>query len=136
MTPAKSSSRYTRLAKVTAHAAGQPLTFTLALVVIMGWAVSGPLFHWSDTWQLVVNTGTTIITFLMVFLIQSTQNRDNAAIQAKLDEIIHTGDSDDKFIGIEHLSDEELEKILADVEQSAGRLHAERRKRGARRKRG
>ena len=105
-----------------------------ALVLI--WAASGPLFRFSDTWQLVINTATTVITFLMVFLIQSTQNRDNAAIQAKLDEIIHTGDSDDKFIGIEHLSDEELEKILADVEQSAGRLHAERRKRGARRKRG
>ena len=77
MTPAKSPSWFTRCAKLTAHVTGRPATFVLAVVVIVVWALSGPIFHWSDTWQLVVNTGTTIITFLMVFLIQSTQNRDS-----------------------------------------------------------
>ena len=96
---------------------------------VIVWASTGPLFGFSDTWQLVINTSTTIVTFLMVFLIQNTQNRDNAAIQAKLDEIIRTSDSDNRFIGIEHLSDEELEAILEEVEQSAQKLHAERRRR-------
>lgn len=98
-------------------------------VLVVLWAVSGPLFHFSDTWQLVINTSTTIITFLMVFLIQNTQNRDNAAIQAKLDEVVRASDSDNKFIGIEHLSDEELDGILAEVEQSARKLHDARRSR-------
>ena len=104
-----------------------------ALVIL--WACAGPIFKFSDTWQLVINTTTTIITFLMVFLIQNTQNRDNAAIQAKLDEIIHSGDADNKFIGIEHLTDEELEEILEEVEQNAARLHEERRKRSTRKAR-
>ena len=103
--------------------------------LVICWAALGPIFKFSDTWQLVINTTTTIITFLMVFLIQNTQNRDNAAIQAKLDEIIHSGDADNKFIGIEHLSDEELEEILEEVEQNAARLHAERRKRSTRKAR-
>ena len=76
MTPAKSNSWFTRFAKATAHASGQPSAFMLAVLVVAAWAISGPLFHWSHTWQLVINTGTTIVTFLMVFLIQSTQNRD------------------------------------------------------------
>jgi low affinity Fe/Cu permease len=114
MTPAKSSSRYTRLAKVTAHAAGQPLTFTLALVVIAGWAVSGPFFHWSDTWQLVVNTGTTIITFLMVFLIQSTQNRDAEAVQIKLDELLRISPgAHNVLMNLEELEERELARIRA-----------------------
>ncbi len=108
---------------------GRPLAFILCCALVIVWAASGPLFGFSDTWQLVINTTTTIVTFLMVFLIQNTQNRDNAAIQAKLDEIIRVGDSDNKFIGIEHLSDEELEEILEEVEQNAEKLHAERRKR-------
>ncbi len=77
MTPAKSNSWFTRFAKATAHASGQPVSFALAAFVVLAWAISGPIFHWSDTWQLVINTGTTIVTFLMVFLIQSTQNRDS-----------------------------------------------------------
>src|SRR5688572_6509478 len=121
---------FTRFASAVSKWTGRPFVFIGCLVLVVVWAAAGPLFGFSDTWQLVINTTTTIITFLMVFLIQNTQNRDNAAIQAKLDEIIHTSDSDNKFIGIEHLSDEELEDILAEVEQNVEKLHAERRKRG------
>lgn len=108
---------------------GRPLAFILCLTLVLVWALCGPLFKFSDTWQLMINTTTTIVTFLMVFLIQNTQNRDNAAIQAKLDEIIRTSDSDNEFIGIEHLSDEELEDILLRVERKAVRLQDERRRR-------
>ncbi len=103
-------------------------------MLVLAWALSGPRFGFSDTWQLVINTTTTMVTFLMVFLIQNTQNRDNAAIQAKLDEIIRASDSGNKFIGIEHMTDQELEKILEDVEKNAELLHAERRKRGSRKR--
>ena len=120
---------FTQFASVVSKWTGRPLVFIACCALVLAWAVSGPLFGFSDTWQLVINTATTIITFLMVFLIQNTQNRDNAAIQAKLDEIIHTGESDDKFIGIEHLSDEDLAAILKEVEQNAERLQAERRRR-------
>jgi low affinity Fe/Cu permease len=120
---------FTRFANAVARWTGRPLAFILCLLLIVAWAASGPLFGFSDTWQLVINTTTTIVTFLMVFLIQNTQNRDNAAIQAKLDEIIRTSDSDNKFIGIEHMTDHELDVILREVEQSAVRLHQERRKR-------
>jgi low affinity Fe/Cu permease len=120
---------FTQFSTAVSKWTGRPLVFIGCCALVLFWAVSGPLFGFSDTWQLVINTATTIITFLMVFLIQNTQNRDNAAIQAKLDEIIHASDSDNKFIGIEHLSDEELEEILAEVEQNTERLHAERRKR-------
>ena len=123
---------FTAFASTVSKWTGRPLAFILCCVLVIVWAASGPLFGFSDTWQLVINTTTTIVTFLMVFLIQNTQNRDNAAIQAKLDEIIRTSDSDNKFIGIEHLSDEELEKILADVERKAQRLHEERRTRKVR----
>ena len=77
-----------RFAKWTAHATGHPASFVTAVLVIAVWGVTGPLFHYSDTWQLVINTGTTVVTFLMVFLIQNTQNRDTAALQIKLDELI------------------------------------------------
>ena len=88
MRPTKSRSWFTRLTKWTAHASGKPITFVLAAGVIVAWALTGPLFGFSDTWQLVINTSTTIVTFLMVFLIQATQNRDAEAMQLKLDEII------------------------------------------------
>ncbi|MEQ1489844.1 MAG: low affinity iron permease family protein [Terricaulis sp.] len=120
---------FTKFAGAVSKWTGRPLAFILCLTLVAVWAVSGPLFKFSDTWQLVINTTTTIVTFLMVFLIQNTQNRDNAAIQAKLDELIRTGDSDNEFIGIEHLSDEELEKILQRVERNAVKLQTERRKR-------
>lgn len=96
---------------------GKPSAFLLCCLIVVVWGVTGPLFNYSDTWQLVINTGTTIVTFLMVFLIQNTQNRDNAALQAKLDELIRASEAKNEFIGIEHLSDEELEEILAECEQ-------------------
>jgi low affinity Fe/Cu permease len=114
MTPAKSSSWFTRFAKGTARATGRPVTFALALAVIVAWAVTGPLFHWSDTWQLVVNTGTTIVTFLMVFLIQSTQNRDAEAVQVKLDELLRVSPgAHNVLMNLEELEEAELARIRA-----------------------
>ena len=97
---------------------GQPLSFILAVAVILVWIFTGPLFHYSDTWQLIINTGTTIVTFLMVFLIQNAQNRDGSAIQAKLDELIRAVQhARNDFIGIEHLTEVELERIKAVLEK-------------------
>ena len=101
---------FSAIATYIAHQAGKPLTFLLAVTVVIVWGVTGPLFGFSDTWQLVINTGTTIVTFLMVFVIQNTQNRDGAAIQAKLDELVRTSSAQNRFIGIEHLTDEEIEE--------------------------
>lgn len=123
------TSAFTAFAGTVSKWTGRPVAFILCCALVILWAISGPLFGFSDTWQLVINTTTTIVTFLMVFLIQNTQNRDNAAIQAKLDEIIRTSDSANEFIGIEHLSDEELEQILERVEQDAKKLHRERAQR-------
>lgn len=109
---------FTAAATRVAAFAGQPVAFIFALGSIVLWIVSGPVFGWSDTWQLVVNTATTIITFLMVFLIQNSQNRDAAAIQAKLDEIIRAmNHARNEFIGIEHLSDHEIEVIRSSLEK-------------------
>ena len=114
MTPAKSSSWFTRMAKTTARATGQPVTFALAVFVVVAWAISGPLFDWSDTWQLVINTGTTIITFLMVFLIQSTQNRDTEAVQVKLDELLRISPgAHNMLMNLEELEEAELARIRA-----------------------
>jgi low affinity Fe/Cu permease len=97
--------------------AGQPLAFVIALVAIIVWGVTGPVFHYSDTWQLIVNTATTIITFLMVFLIQNSQNRDGAAMQAKLDELIRAvEEARGTFIGIEHLTDRQICEIRTALE--------------------
>jgi low affinity Fe/Cu permease len=95
----------------TAKATGTPWAFGLCLAVVLGWAASGPVFRFSETWQLVINTGTTIVTFLMVFLIQNTQNRDSVAVQAKLDELILTSDAENAFMGIEKLTTRELEAL-------------------------
>jgi len=101
-------------------AAGQPLTFITAVLIIVVWAVSGPVFHYSDTWQLIINTGTTIVTFLMVFLIQNSQNRDAAAMQAKLDELLRAVDkARETFIGIEHLTDQQIELVRTALERYA-----------------
>ena len=108
---------FTRIASRTAQFAGQPSAFIIALAVIVLWGVTGPLFAYSDTWQLVINTSTTIVTFLMVFVIQNSQNRDAAALQAKLDELIRaTARARNEFIGIEHLADHEVERIRAALE--------------------
>ena len=101
---------FAEIATFVAHQSGRPVTFLIAFLIVVAWALAGPLFNYSDTWQLVINTGTTIVTFLMVFVIQNTQNRDGAAIQAKLDELIRTSSAQNRFIGIEHLTDEEIEE--------------------------
>jgi len=110
---------FTSIASVISTYAGKAITFVGAILIILVWAVTGPMFHFSDTWQLVVNTGTTIITFLMVFLIQNSQNRDSAALQAKLDELLRAvGNArEGKFIGVEHLTDEEIEELRSELEQ-------------------
>ena len=107
------------IANRTSQAAGRALTFVIAVVVVVIWAVTGPIFQYSDTWQLVINTGTTIVTFLMVFLIQNSQNRDSAAIQVKLDELIRVSAAHNSFVGIEHLTDDELEEIRTKCERRA-----------------
>jgi low affinity Fe/Cu permease len=119
--------RYGRMRKLfnlvatkTSMAAGQPLTFVIALAIIIVWAITGPMFGYSDTWQLIINTGTTIVTFLMVFLIQNSQNRDGAAMQAKLDELLRAVDkAREQFIGIEHLTDQQIELIRNALERYA-----------------
>ena len=114
---------FTRLASGASKIAGKPWTFIACLGIVVLWAASGPIFKFNETWQLVINTGTTIITFLMVFLIQNTQNRDSAAMHAKIDELLHAvRAADERFIGIERLTDKELEKILEEVEGRAQRL--------------
>ncbi len=111
---------FTRVASWIALASGQPLAFIIALAIIIVWGFTGPLFGFSDTWQLVVNTGTTIVTFLMVFLIQNSQNRDAASMQAKLDELLRAVDkAREQFIGIEHLTDAQIELIRSTLEQHA-----------------
>src|SRR6476619_2964298 len=117
--PSRLSKFFGDLANRTSLAAGRASTFLLAAGVIVAWAISGPLFRFSDTWQLVINTGTTIVTFLMVFLIQNSQNRDSAAIQVKLDELIRVSKAHNSFMGLEHLTDEELEEIRGKCEGRA-----------------
>lgn len=107
----RSGHLFTVISDNIARAAGTAFAFVLSCVVIAVWALTGPLFGFSDTWQLIINTGTTVVTFLMVFLIQTTQNRDGAAIQAKLDELIRVSKGSNQFIGIEHLSEEEVNQF-------------------------
>lgn len=118
------SQAFTRFAHATSTAAGRPATFGIACALIVVWGLSGPFFGYSDTWQLVINTSTTIITFLMVFLIQNTQNRDGAAIQAKLDELLRSFEgARNSFVGIEKLSDTELTEIIEQIEREAVERH-------------
>jgi low affinity Fe/Cu permease len=123
---------FTDFANKVSEWAGSPYAFLLCILAVVAWALSGPMFGFSDTWQLVINTSTTIITFLMVFLIQNTQNRDNGALHAKLDELIRAMvDADNEYIGIEHLTDRELKEILRKVELNAHRPHEERQRRAS-----
>jgi low affinity Fe/Cu permease len=117
--PSRLSKFFGNLANRTSLAAGRASTFLLAAGVIVAWAISGPLFRFSDTWQLVINTGTTIVTFLMVFLIQNSQNRDSAAIQVKLDELIRVSTARNSLVGIEHLTDDEIEDLRTKCEARA-----------------
>ncbi len=115
---------FAKFATSVAHAAGTPAAFLGAVAVVVVWAASGPVFGYSETWQLVINTGTTIITFLMVFVIQNSQNRDGAAVQAKLDELIRASDAENDFMGIEKLSDSELEQLHLRCAAMAARSQA------------
>jgi low affinity Fe/Cu permease len=128
--PTKPRSAFSRFAKWTARATGRPITFGLAALVIVVWAITGPLFGFSDTWQLVINTGTTIVTFLMVFLIQSTQNRDAEAVQVKLDEIIRAiGNAKNELLDLEELEEKDLDEIrqtYTDMAQKAREVRARR----------
>jgi low affinity Fe/Cu permease len=120
MRPSKSTSLFTRFAKWTARATGRPAAFVLAATTIVVWGITGPLFGFSDTWQLVINTGTTIVTFLMVFLIQNTQNRDTEALQVKLDELIRvTKGAHLVLLDLEELDDKQLDKVRNTYEKLA-----------------
>ena len=111
---------FSNLASRSSYWMGHPASFIIATLACVGWAISGPLFDYSDTWQLVINTATTVLTFLAVFLIQNSQNRDGAAIQAKLDEIlIAVGKARNQLVGIENLTDAELTELKAAIEREA-----------------
>jgi low affinity Fe/Cu permease len=125
---------FTDFANVTSRLAGRPISFVVCILLIVIWAVTGPVFSYSDTWQLIINTSTTIVTFLMVFLIQNTQNRDNAALQAKLDELIRVTNAKNHFIGIERLTDKELEQILDEMEEHSEPMPLEQKAKAVARK--
>ncbi|MEZ4519429.1 MAG: low affinity iron permease family protein [Chloroflexota bacterium] len=128
MAASRLSSAFTSLSKKASHAAGRPATFIAATAIIILWAVTGPLFGFSDTWQLVINTSTTIITFLMVFLIQNTQNRDSEAMQVKLDELIRvTVGAHNALLDLEELEEDELERIRTQYAVLAQRAREEMR---------
>ncbi len=117
---------FTHFAKWSAHATGRPITFVLAGAVILIWALTGPIFHFSDSWQLVINTSTTIVTFLMVFLIQNTQSRDTEALQIKVDELIRSIETaHNALLDLEELDDEDLDLIRADYQKLADQARAE-----------
>lgn len=123
------TSAFARLARWIARATGHPAAFAVAVLIIVAWGATGPLFHFSDTWQLVINTSTTIVTFLMVFLIQNTQNRDTAAIQLKLDELIRSMQgAHNVLMDLEELTEEELERLRVRYQDIARHARSELRK--------
>lgn len=131
MRPIKTHSMFTRFAKATSRATGRPMAFGLAAGVVLAWIVTGPLFSYSDTWQLVINTGTTIVTFLMVFLIQNTQYRDAEAVQVKLDELLRTTrGAHNVLLDLEELEDDELQRIKAQYEELAEQAREKLRRGG------
>jgi low affinity Fe/Cu permease len=135
MRPTRSKSWFSRFAKATSRYAGKPATFMIVVLMIVAWAIAGPFFGFSDTWQLFINTGTTIITFLMVFLIQNTQNRDAEAMQVKLDELIRvTKDAQNALLDLEELEEEELDVIRDRYEKIAERARGELRNEARERK--
>lgn len=128
MRPAKPSSWFARLAKKMSKVAGRPPAFLLAVFVVLAWLCSGPFFGFSDTWQLVINTGTTIVTFLMVFLIQNAQNRDSEAVQVKLDELLRvTMGAHNALLDLEELEERELDRIQRSYKALAERARQELR---------
>ena len=131
--------RFAEFATAIARATGTPYAFLLCVFAVLLWAATGPLFHFSQDWQLVINTGTTIVTFLMVFLIQNSQNRDGMALQTKLDELIRASDAENEFMGIEKLSDKELDALhqqcVTAAEKTQIRLDRARAEREARKAR-
>jgi low affinity Fe/Cu permease len=137
MKPAKSPSFFTRFARQTSRAVGHPSAFAIAVGALLLWAISGPFFGFSDTWQLIINTATTIVTFLVVILIQNTQNRDAEAVHVKLDELIRANKAaHNTLLDLEDLEEEELDKIRADYEQLAEKARGElKRRRPAKSKR-
>ena len=126
----RNSSWFTRFAKKTAQLTGRPAAFALAAAVVVAWGFLGPVFGFSDTWQLVINTGTTIVTFLMVFLIQNTQNRDTAAIQVKLDELIRVTKGHNALMDLEELEEGDLESFRAKYAKMAAAARRSIRKGG------
>jgi low affinity Fe/Cu permease len=127
--PNTKKSLFTKFARITALYTGKPITFISAVGVIVLWAISGPFFGFSDTWQLVINTGTTIVTFLMVFLIQNTQNRDTEALQLKLDEIVRSiKGAKNQVLDLEELDEEELDKIREEYLKLAEKARDEQEK--------
>ena len=129
MRPGKSSSFFNRFAKWTSRVAGKPIAFVLAIVVVIAWAVTGPIFGFSDSWQLVINTGTTIVTFFMVFLLQNTQYRDSEAIQIKLDELIRAMEgAHNALLELEELSQADLDRIKAEYRKLAEKARKDLRK--------
>jgi low affinity Fe/Cu permease len=117
-----SPNTFTRLAKAASGFTGRPLCFSLAVLTVVAWAISGPLFGFSNTWQLVINTGTTIVTFLMVFLIQNTQNRDTEAMHIKLDELIHvTRRANNQLLDLEDMEEKDLDELRRHYEEIARR---------------
>lgn len=128
--PTQAKRLFTRISTKVTKATGNPITFIIAVLIIVAWAIAGPIFKFSDTWQLVINTGTTIITFLMVFVIQQSQNRDTVAIQLKLNELIAcNAKASNRLIEIEELTDDELEQLktfyarLVDLAQADTDIH-------------
>ena len=126
----RNSSWFTRFAKKTAQLSGRPAAFALAAAIVVAWGILGPVFGFSDTWQLVINTGTTIVTFLMVFLIQNTQNRDTAAIQVKLDELIRVTQGHNALMDLEELEEDDLEAFRAKYAKMAAAARRKIRKGG------
>lgn len=118
--PYRSNDLFRRIAAQTSHGVGSPWAFVAAALVVLAWGITGPLFHFSDTWQLVINTGTTIVTFLMVFLIQNTQNRDSHALHLKLDELIRSSEgARNRLMQLEELSDDELDELQQEFDRLA-----------------
>src|SRR6478752_6215565 len=127
-----SGSFFSTFATKVAEGSGKPITFVAAVVLVLVWGISGPFFNYSENWQLVINTGTTIITFLMVFVLQNSQNRDGKALQAKLDELILSGAAHNKFVGIEKLEEKELRLLSEDLASKADCIEDEADKKAIR----